>query len=68
MVGTHILERGPEIPGPSSAGWSVGSAADIDGDGLADALWQSTRTHRMAVWTMSGTRVLGIGPELPGPP
>ena len=68
MSGTCLREPGPEIPGPPGDGWSVGSAADTDGDGLADAVWQNTRTGSFAVWTMAGTHVLVPGPEIPGPP
>jgi hypothetical protein len=68
MSDTHVLEFGPEIPGPLGTGWSIGSAGDTDGDGMADVLWENIAERRMAVWTMSGTHVLVPGPSLPGPP
>jgi hypothetical protein len=68
MDGTHVREVGPVIPGPAGESWSVGSAGDTDGDGMADVLWQNLRTHRQMVWTMcGGTQVLTRGPELPAP-
>ncbi len=67
MRGTRIAEAGPAIPGPAGGGWTVGSAGDTDGDGCADAMWQNTTTHRLAIWTMSGTHVVVAGPDLPGP-
>jgi hypothetical protein len=68
MAGTHLREPGPEIPGPAGEGWSVGSAADTNGDGLADTVWQNTLTDRFSVWLMAGTHVFEAGPEIPGPP
>lgn len=67
MRGTRRVEVGPEIPGPAGDGWTLGSAGDTDGDGFADALWQNTSAHRMAVWTMCGTHVLVPGASIPGP-
>ena len=68
MQGTHVLESGAEIVGPPGAGWSVGSAGDTDGDGMADALWQNIAASKLAIWTMSGTHVVEPGPLIPGPP
>jgi hypothetical protein len=67
MAGTNVLEKGQEIPGPPGDGWSVGSANDADGDGLADTYWQNVPRDTWAVWTMLGTRVHVRGCELPGP-
>ncbi len=67
MAGTGVLEAGPEIAGPAGAGWSIGSAGDTDGDGLADAVWENVGAHLLAVWTMNGTHVREAGPPLPGP-
>jgi nitrous oxidase accessory protein NosD len=67
MRGTQLLMPGPEIPGPSGAGWSVVYDADFNFDGMADVIWQNTDTNRMAVWLMNGTQLLLPGPEIPGP-
>ena len=67
MEGTHVLEAGPAIPGPAGTGWSVGSAGDTDGDGMADTVWQNRLTERLMVWTMRGLQVVTRGPELPAP-
>jgi hypothetical protein len=68
MHGTSVLEPGAEILGPPGGGWSVGSAGDTDGDGMADALWQNVAAMQMEVWTMNGTHVAVPGPVIPGPP
>jgi hypothetical protein len=67
MSGSHLLAAGPEIPGPIGPGWTVAYAGDFNFDGMADAIWQNTTTHRMAIWLMAGTHLLAPGPEIPGP-
>jgi hypothetical protein len=67
MNGTALLAPGPEIPGPRGDDWKIAYAGDMDGDGLADAVWVNTSLKAMAVWTMNGTRVLTQGAVLPGP-
>ena len=66
MAGMRVLEKGPEIPGPSGPGWEPVGAPDMNGDGLADVVWCNPETNRMAVWLMAGTRVRERGPENPG--
>jgi hypothetical protein len=49
-------------PGPS---WQVVRAADTNGDGKSDILWQGTNGQAV-VWQMSGTNILtnaAIGPN-----
>jgi hypothetical protein len=67
LRGAQLLAPGPEIAGPAGDGWAVAYAADANGDGLADAIWQKAGTTRFAVWLMDGARVLSPGPELLGP-
>jgi FG-GAP-like repeat len=67
MRGTCLREPGPETPGPPGPGWSVGSALDTNGDGMADTVWQNPGAGRFAVWLMAGTHVLEPGAEMPGP-
>jgi hypothetical protein len=67
MRSTCLREPGPEIPGPPGAGWSIGSAADTNGDGMADAVWHNPAAGRFSVWLMTGTHVLEPGAEMPGP-
>src|SRR4029450_9600189 len=67
MRGTQLLQPGPEIPGPSGAGWSAATATDFNGDNMADVIWSNPGTNQMAVWLMRGTQLLLPGPEIPGP-
>jgi hypothetical protein len=67
MNGTHILASGPEIAGPPGEGWVVGTAGDVNGDGMADLVWSNVAKARISVWLMNGTHVLARGPELPTP-
>jgi hypothetical protein len=67
MRGTCLREPGREIPGPPGPGWSIGSAGDTNGDGMADAVWHNPDAGRFAVWLMAGTHVLEPGAEMPGP-
>ena len=68
MRGTRLFEPGPEIPGPAGDGWSLGTAGDVNGDGMADAYWQNPTNHTMALWLMRGTRLLLPGPSSPDRP
>ena len=49
-------------PGPT---WHVAEAADFNGDGKADILWQHD-SGLPAIWTMDGTNITG-GAALPNP-
>jgi hypothetical protein len=68
MQDLHVVDAGPALPGPPGDGWMVSNIADFNADGMQDVLWFNTRTHRVAVWLMQGTRVLERGPEIPSPP
>jgi hypothetical protein len=35
-------------------GWSIAGAADLDGNGAPDLIWQEDATRRVAVWYMGG--------------
>ncbi|MGK4006900.1 VCBS repeat-containing protein [Sorangium sp. So ce1036] len=65
MEGTRVRVPGPEIPGPPGDGWRARTAGDVNGDDMADVVWQ--RGDTMTVWLMEGTRVLAPGPLIPGP-
>ena len=67
MRGTQLLEPGPEIPAPPGDGWQPIAAADFNGDGTADLLWNNLETDQITVWPVRGTSVLGQGPLLAGP-
>jgi hypothetical protein len=68
MNGVHVLAAGPPIPGPPGDGWKPVTAADFNGDGLADVIWTNPDHGTMAVWLMNGAHLLAPGPVLPGPP
>ncbi len=40
----------------NSPGWSVVSAADLDGNGKPDLIWQNNATRQVGVWYMGGTQ------------
>jgi hypothetical protein len=71
MAGTRILDRGPEIKGPSQERWTAVTmeeeAADFNLDGMADVLWHAPETNLITMWLMRGTGVLERGPEIEGP-
>jgi hypothetical protein len=67
MAGAEPLERGPEIPGPPGGDWIAVTAADFDGDGISDVIWNDLASNRMAIWRMEGTHVQEVGPDVPGP-
>lgn len=67
MQGARLLAAGPEIAGPPGEGWAIAYAADTNGDGMADAVWQKAGTSRFAVWLMNGAQLLAPGPVLAGP-
>jgi hypothetical protein len=47
------------IPGVSNLSWRVRAAADANGDGNADLLWQNTATGELAVWYLNAFTVIG---------
>ncbi|MFT3769243.1 MAG: VCBS repeat-containing protein [Minicystis sp.] len=67
MNGTHVLARGPEIPGPPGTGWLLATAGEFNHDGLPDIVWHNPTTNQLAVWLLNGTHVLAPGPEIPSP-
>jgi len=43
------------------AGWSLCAAADMNGDGVPDLVFQNTSTGGVSIWFMTGTTGLTIG-------
>jgi subtilisin family serine protease len=39
--------------------WTVAGSGDLDGDGIADIVWQHRVSGGLAVWYLSGSRVIG---------
>ena len=46
------------VPAVSDDRWRIRAAADLDGDGRADLIWQHEGTGHLAMWRMSGLTVL----------
>jgi hypothetical protein len=67
MNGTHLVEAGPEIPGPSGGGWALPTLGDFNADGKFDIVWRNTSKNLISIWLMWGTQVLERGPEIPCP-
>ncbi|WP_437968915.1 VCBS repeat-containing protein [Sorangium sp. So ce260] len=67
MHGGQLLAAGPAIPGPIGDGWLTIGLGDFNADGLVDVLWSNAERGLMAVWLMSGDRLLAPGPVIPGP-
>jgi len=64
MNGTNLAQVA-NLPNPGAA-WHAKSAADYDGDGRADILWQNDN-GTAAVWLMNGLSIASYGPALPNP-
>jgi hypothetical protein len=55
--------------GPGSVGdlnWKIVGSGDFNRDGWPDVVWQHQQDGRVAVWKMSGRRLLGAGLITPG--
>jgi hypothetical protein len=66
MNGTHVLARGPELPGPIGNGWTA-LPDDFNGDGLFDVLWFNPVKNSIILWWMDGTHLVMPEPEIFGP-
>jgi hypothetical protein len=56
---------------PGSPDWKVVGAADFDGDGKTDLLFQNDKTGQLVYWRMNGTDLISYGfisPSNPGSP
>jgi subtilisin len=58
MNGSQVTStRFLSIDRVSDLNWRIAAAADADGDGLADIVWQHQTGGWLAIWFMSGTTV-----------
>ena len=66
--GRHEPAGGRRRSSNPGASWQAKDAADFNGDGKADILWQND-SGTPAVWLMDGMNILATGPALsnPGP-
>src|SRR5271170_6831857 len=65
----QVPRFGPEpLVGPVEHGWRLAPSGDFNQDGLQDVLWRDHTTNHLTVALMSGTRLLELGPSMPGPP
>ena len=62
---TSRIRNRPQLVNPGAA-WHEKTAADFNGDGKADILWQNDN-GTPAVWLMNGTGVTAFGPQLVDP-
>jgi glucose/arabinose dehydrogenase len=62
MNGTTYVEGRYLSPNRvADTNWCITAAADFNGDGDNDLLWQHARTGLMTVWLMNGTTFVGQG-------
>ena len=60
MSGSVVLSgRALSPSNVADTNWIVRAAGDMNGDGLADIIWQHQVTGNLAVWFMDGYRLLG---------
>jgi hypothetical protein len=53
--GTHVQRFTWLSLGGGMAGWRLVAAADLDGNGRPDLIWQNAQTYHIAIWYMEGT-------------
>lgn len=65
-----VLTKAGPFPGAGAGanpGWSVIGAADFNGDGRQDLLWQNRNTNEVAYWLMNGlTRISAVSVQRAG--
>jgi elongation factor P hydroxylase len=44
------------IYGSPAYGWTVVAAADVDGDGAPDVIWQNEATRQAVIWYLGGAQ------------
>ena len=61
LLSPEAPARGPQPPdgsgialGTIPTSWTIGTTADLNGDGKTDLVWQNTVTGESSVWLMNG--------------
>ena len=61
MSGPNVISAMPlTVPQQPNLSWLVVGAGDINGDGIADILWQNQSTGVLGAWLMRGAQVIGM--------
>jgi hypothetical protein len=50
-----VVQSSNWISSAGVPGWHVAAAADFNGDGVPDIVWQNDSTRQVAVWYMGGS-------------
>jgi len=54
LNGTSVVTYGAPFAAVANTAWQVAGAADFDGDGQTDLLWENSQTGDVLVWNMGG--------------
>jgi hypothetical protein len=67
MIGTTMVRQGWINANPLDTNWKLRGAADFNGDGFPDLLWQHEVTGQPLIWLMNGANATGSAmPPTPG--
>lgn len=59
MNGATVIDQRALSTYVSDLNWKIHGVGDVNGDGLADLLWQNEATGALGVWYLSGSSVIG---------
>ena len=58
MDGVNVLSRASFNIGMPDSNWKIAGAGDVNGDGMADVVWQNDANGLLGVWLMNGHAVI----------